>query len=78
MLSFFDVSFLSLTHRSIPGVYSIVFVASLFRSPSLDERQLDEDAEEAEEEGLLANTGRRFNASWEEITGRAERRSSSG
>jgi LMBR1 domain-containing protein 1 len=51
----------------------IVFVTSLLRSPKLDEAQLDEDAEEAEEEGLLANTGRRFNASWQDITGRASR-----
>lgn len=50
-----------------------MFVTSLLRSPKLDEAQLDEDAEEAEEEGLLANTGRRFNASWQDITGRADR-----
>ncbi|KAJ5663768.1 lysosomal cobalamin transporter [Penicillium longicatenatum] len=56
------------------GLYLVVFVTSLFRSPRLDERQLDEDAEEAEEEGLLANTGRRFNATWQDITGRADRR----
>lgn len=43
----------------------------MFRSPRLNERQIDEDAEEAEEEGLLANTGRRFNATWQDITGRA-------
>ncbi|KAJ5716788.1 lysosomal cobalamin transporter [Penicillium malachiteum] len=55
------------------GVYLVVFITSLFRSPKLDERQLDEDAEEAEEEGLLANTGRRFNATWEDITGRPDR-----
>ncbi|KAJ5962373.1 hypothetical protein N7501_007314 [Penicillium viridicatum] len=55
------------------GLYLIVFVTSLLRSPQLDEAQLDEDAEEAEEEGLLANTGRRFNASWQDITGRATR-----
>ncbi|KAJ5936429.1 lysosomal cobalamin transporter [Penicillium verhagenii] len=58
------------------GLYLIVFVTSLFRSPKLDERQLDEDAEEAEEEGLIANTGRRFNATWQDITGRADRNSS--
>ncbi|KAJ5675860.1 lysosomal cobalamin transporter [Penicillium macrosclerotiorum] len=51
------------------GLYLIIFVASLFRSPKLNERQLDEDAEEAEEEGLLASTGRRFNATWQDITG---------
>ncbi|OQD78281.1 hypothetical protein PENDEC_c001G01253 [Penicillium decumbens] len=53
------------------GIYLVIFTTSLFRSPRLDERQLDEDAEEAEEEGLLANTGRRFNATWQDITGRA-------
>lgn len=58
------------------GLYLVVFVTSLFRSPRLDERQLDEDAEEAEEEGLLANTGRRFNVTWQDITGRADRNSS--
>ncbi|KAG0160378.1 putative lysosomal cobalamin transporter [Penicillium digitatum] len=55
------------------GLYLVVFVTSLLRSPQLDEAQLDEDAEEAEEEGLLANTGRRFNASWQDIIGRATR-----
>lgn len=44
-------------------------MASLFRTPKLDERQIDEDAEEAEEEGLLASTGRRFNATWQDIRG---------
>ena len=32
---------------------------------------MDEDAEEDEEEGLLASTGRRFGATWQDITGRA-------
>lgn len=44
-------------------------MASLIRTPKLDERQVDEDAEEAEEEGLLASTGRRFNATWQDIRG---------
>ncbi|KAJ5392341.1 LMBR1-like membrane protein [Penicillium cosmopolitanum] len=60
------------------GVYLIVFITTLFRSPKLDERQLDEDAEEAEEEGLLANTGRRINANWQDITGRSARGGRSG
>lgn len=55
------------------GVYLIVVVASLFRSPKLDERQMDEDAEEAEEEGLLASTGRRLDTAWQDITGRSNR-----
>ncbi|CEO58534.1 Putative LMBR1 domain-containing protein [Penicillium brasilianum] len=53
------------------AIYLIVFVTTLFRAPKLDERQIDEDAEEAEEEGLLASTGRRFGATWQDITGRA-------
>ncbi|KAF3406415.1 putative lysosomal cobalamin transporter [Talaromyces pinophilus] len=51
------------------GLYLIILVASLLRTPKLDERQIDEDAEEAEEEGLLASTGRRFNATWQDIRG---------
>lgn len=51
----------------------MVFVTTLFRAPRLDEQQLDEDAEEAEEEGLLASTGRRFGATWEDLTGRINR-----
>ncbi|KAL4888119.1 putative lysosomal cobalamin transporter [Aspergillus ambiguus] len=53
------------------GVYLIVVVTSLFRSPKLDEQQIDEDAEEAEEEGLLASTGRRLDTAWQDITGRS-------
>ncbi|PVI08232.1 hypothetical protein DM02DRAFT_608298 [Periconia macrospinosa] len=55
------------------GIYLIVFVTTLFRTPSLDQEQLDRDLEEEEEEGLLASTGRRFNATWQDITGRGRR-----
>ena len=41
----------------------------------MDEYQLDQDAEEAEEEGLLASTGRRFGATWQDVTGRAKKQS---
>lgn len=44
----------------------------LFRTPHLDVAQLDADLEEEEEEGLLASTGRRFNATWQDITGRSK------
>ena len=44
----------------------------LFRVPKLDEEQLDEDLREEEEEGLLASTGRRFGATWQDITGQAK------
>ena len=37
----------------------------------MDTSQIDADLEEEEEEGLLASTGRRFNATWQDITGRA-------
>ena len=39
----------------------------------MDEYQLDQDAEDEEEEGLLASTGRRFGATWQDITGRAKK-----
>lgn len=54
------------------GIFMIVFVVMLFRTPHLDEEQLDEDLREEEEEGLLASTGRRFGATWQDITGRAK------
>lgn len=56
------------------AVYLILFITSLVRTPKLDEYQLDQDAEEEEEEGLLASTGRRFGATWQDITGRAKKR----
>lgn len=54
------------------GVFLIVFVTSLFRTPKLDMNELDADAEADEEEGLLASTGRRFGATWEDIRGRVK------
>lgn len=53
-------------------MYLVVFLTTLFRAPKLDENTLDQDAEEEEEEGLLASTGRRFGATWQDITGRAK------
>jgi len=53
------------------AVFLVVFVTSLFRTPKLNLNELDEDAENEEEEGLLASTGRRFGATWQDITGRA-------
>jgi len=55
------------------GVYLITFVATLFKTPKLDEEQLDRDLEEEEEEGLLASTGRRFGAAWQDFSGRARK-----
>lgn len=54
------------------GIFTIVFLVMLFRVPKLDEEQLDDDLREEEEEGLLASTGRRFGATWQDITGRAK------
>lgn len=54
------------------GIFFIVFLVMLFRVPKLDEEQMDEDLREQEEEGLLASTGRRFGATWQDITGRAK------
>ncbi|KAK5696830.1 hypothetical protein LTR97_008134 [Elasticomyces elasticus] len=54
------------------GIFIIVFLVMLFRVPKLDEEGLEEDEREAEEEGLLASTGRRFGATWQDLTGRAQ------
>ena len=54
------------------GIFILVFVVMLFRVPKLDEEQMDEDLREREEEGLLASTGRRFGATWQDITGQAK------
>jgi len=40
----------------------------------MDIEGMDADLEEEEEEGLLASTGRRFNATWQDITGRSKQR----
>jgi LMBR1 domain-containing protein 1 len=52
------------------GIFLIAFVLLLFRTPKLSDPDADEDAIEEEEEGLLASTGRRFGATWQDITGR--------
>ncbi|OWO97529.1 hypothetical protein B2J93_9150 [Marssonina coronariae] len=58
------------------AVFLIVFVTSLFRTPKLNLSELDEDAEADEEEGLLASTGRRFGATWQDIRGKTKNPSS--
>ncbi|KAI1627603.1 LMBR1-like membrane protein-domain-containing protein [Exophiala viscosa] len=52
------------------GIFMIGFIVLLFRTPKLSDPEDDEDALEEEEEGLLASTGRRFGATWQDITGR--------
>jgi len=59
------------------GVFLIVFLTALFRTPKLDMAQLDEDAEIDEEESLLATTSRRFGATWQDITGHSGSRNTS-
>lgn len=54
------------------GIFLIVFIVMLFRTPHLNEEQLDDDLREEEEEGLLASTGRRFQATWQDVTGQAK------
>ena len=39
------------------------------------QEDVDSDLEAEEEEGLLASTGRRFGATWQDITGRASKKS---
>ncbi|KAK5940719.1 hypothetical protein PMZ80_007136 [Knufia obscura] len=53
------------------GIFLIAFILLLFRTPKLSEGDSDSDIIEEEEEGLIASTGRRFGANWEDITGRA-------
>ncbi|KAF2281187.1 uncharacterized protein EI97DRAFT_447237 [Westerdykella ornata] len=60
------------------GVYLIVFVTTLVKTPKLDQEQIDRDLEEDEEEGLLASTGRRLGATWQDITGRVRKTSEYG
>ncbi|KAF2750546.1 hypothetical protein M011DRAFT_396249 [Sporormia fimetaria CBS 119925] len=60
------------------AVYLVVFVTTLFKTPTLDQDQIDRDLEEEEEEGLLASTGRRLGATWQDITGRAKRNNDYG
>lgn len=53
------------------AVFLIVFITALFRTPKINMSEIDEEAEADEEESLLANTGRRFGATWQDVTGKA-------
>ncbi|KAF2464052.1 uncharacterized protein BDR25DRAFT_337582 [Lindgomyces ingoldianus] len=55
------------------GVYLVVWLTTLFKTPKMDHEQMDADLEEEEEEGLLASTGRRLGATWGDITGKARK-----
>uniref|UniRef100_L2FL56 Probable lysosomal cobalamin transporter n=1 Tax=Colletotrichum fructicola (strain Nara gc5) TaxID=1213859 RepID=L2FL56_COLFN len=54
------------------GVFLLVFVTGLFRTPKLNMSEIDEDAEADEEEG------RRFGATWQDITGRSKSKNTYG
>ncbi|KAL4798149.1 LMBR1-like membrane protein-domain-containing protein [Aspergillus venezuelensis] len=56
------------------GIYLLALVIALIRSPRVDERQLDEDAEDAEEEALLASSRRDADARWQNAISRTSRR----
>lgn len=58
------------------GVFFIAFVLLLFKTPKLSDGDTDSDLIEEEEEGLIASTGRRLGANWEDITGRSGQGSS--
>jgi LMBR1 domain-containing protein 1 len=49
------------------AVFLIVFVTAIIRTPRTNLAEMDEDAELDEEENLLAATGRRFNATWDDV-----------
>lgn len=55
------------------GIFFITAITALFRAPNFDAEGLDAELEEEEEEGLLASTGRRFTATWQDLTGRARK-----
>lgn len=52
------------------GIFLIVFVTALFRTPKLNLSEIDAEAEADEEESLLASTGRRFGATWQDFRGK--------
>lgn len=58
----------------VTGIYLLALIGSFLRSPKLDERQLDGDAENAEEEALLARSRSNAGAQWQNVIGRANRR----
>jgi LMBR1 domain-containing protein 1 len=60
------------------GVFLFTFILLLFRVPKSAEEDLDGDALEEEEEGLLASTGRRFDATFQDITGRVNHSTKNG
>ncbi|KJZ73742.1 Putative lysosomal cobalamin transporter [Hirsutella minnesotensis 3608] len=60
------------------GIFLIVFITALFRTPRVNMADMDEDAEADEEESLLATTGRRFGATWQDLRGKPSRTNRTG
>ncbi|KAG9254808.1 LMBR1-like membrane protein-domain-containing protein [Emericellopsis atlantica] len=56
------------------AVFLIVLVTAIFSTPKVNMAELDEDAEQDEQESLLASTGRRFGATWQDLTGKSRSR----
>ncbi|KAI6784623.1 lysosomal cobalamin transporter-like protein [Emericellopsis cladophorae] len=56
------------------AVFLIVLVTAIFSTPKVNMAELDEDAEQDEQESLLASTGRRFGATWQDLTGKSRPR----
>ncbi|KAF4975162.1 hypothetical protein FZEAL_8017 [Fusarium zealandicum] len=52
------------------AVFLVVFITAILRAPRVNLSQMDEEAEADEEESLLASTGRRFGATWEDVRGK--------
>lgn len=55
------------------AIFLLVLVTALIRTPRVNMSDLDDDAEEDEEESLLAATGRRFDATWQDVRGKTAR-----
>lgn len=60
------------------GLFLVVFITALVRTPKLNMAEIDEDAEADEEESLLASTGRRFGATWQDVRGKTGQNNGSG
>lgn len=52
------------------GVFLVVLVTAIIRTPQVNMAEMDEDAEYDEQESLLASTGRRFGATWQDVRGK--------
>ncbi|OTA06793.1 LMBR1 domain protein [Trichoderma parareesei] len=60
------------------GIFLVVFVSALVRTPKVDLAEMDEFAEADEEESLLASTSRRMGATWQDVRGQPGRDSRNG